>query len=118
MASWPTTLPEPLVDAASYTPQDNAIRTQMAAGTAKVRRRFTAVPEDVSFTLRLSTAQVDVLDAFVIVTLKDVLPFTWKNFRKVGFPVCQYRFVRRPKYTAAPKGPDLWDAAIDLELLP
>lgn len=82
MADWPASLPPPLVNGAGYTPQENTIRTQMVAGAAKMRRRFTAVPEMFAFTLRLTRAQVDTLDAFVVGTLKDVLPFDWQNFRR------------------------------------
>lgn len=82
MSVWPASLPVPLVDGASYTPQENSVRTQMAAGTAKVRRRFTGVVEQVSFTLRVNATQVGTLDTFVVVTLKDVLTFNWRNFRR------------------------------------
>lgn len=116
---WPATLPSPTVGGATYTPQDNSIRTQMVAGAAKVRRRFTAVPEMVQFTIRLtSLAQVQTLDAFVATTLKDVLPFNWKNFRAPSLPVAVYRFVRRPTYTAVDGGYRMWDAQVELELLP
>lgn len=118
MADWPQTLPAPLVDGASYAPQENTIRTQMAAGAAKMRRRFTAVSEIFDFTLRLTDAQVDTLDAFVVGTLKDVLPFTWVNFRLPGSPAASYRFVQRPVYTAVPGAYKMWDAQIQLERLP
>lgn len=119
MANYPSTLPSPRVGGATYTPQDNSIRTQMVAGAAKVRRRFTAVPEMVQLTILLtSLEQVQTLDTFVIGTLKDTLPFTWKNFRLPGFPPAVYRFVRRPIYVAVDGGVQMWDAALELEMIP
>lgn len=115
---WPSSLPVPLVEGVSYTSQDNVIRTQMAAGVAKTRRRFTAVPEDVTFQLLLDRAKLQTLLDFVSVTLKDVLPFDWREFRK---PVADqgtlvtYRFKSRPSMVPIHGG--LWRVSIELELL-
>lgn len=116
---WPSSLPNPMLEGISYAPQSNVIRTQMDAGIAKTRRRFTAVPEDVAFSLFLTAAQVQTLQDFVAVTLADVLPFDWIEFRK---PVADwttlvtYRFKSRPRFT--PMGSGLtWKADIELELL-
>lgn len=108
-----------MIDGASYTAQENTIRTSMAAGTHKMRRRYTSVPEMVTFTLRLtSLAQVQALETFVTVTLKDVLPFNWKNFRLPGYPPAVYRFVKRPSYAAVSGAFQVWDAILELEMLP
>lgn len=118
MASpWPATLPAPQSDPASYKPQNNTIRTEMAAGVAKMRRRYTAVAEDTMFSLKLTQAQVTILDSFVRVTLKDVLPFEWQDFRVAAGPVRQYRFKSRPVFTKD-VGVDYWQADLDLEMLP
>lgn len=116
LSLWPVSIPCPLYDGAAYTPQQNLIRSSMDGG-AKHRRRFTSVPSDCTFTLRLTEAQVQTLDDFVAVTLKDVLPFKWKDFRRPDGPtnVVVYRFKSRPSYT--PVGPGYWDAAIELEML-
>ncbi|WP_396616803.1 hypothetical protein ACHZ97_04295 [Lysobacter soli] len=102
----------------SYQPWENSVRTQMDAGAAKVRRRFTAVGDDVALAVPLRLDQVDVLEAFVVGTLKDVLPFDWKDFRRpntVG-NAATYRFRKRPTY--APWGDDFVLATLDLERLP
>jgi len=104
------------MEAVSYKPWDNAVRSQMDAGTPKARRRFTAVGEDVRLAIVVNKAQADALDAFYSVTLKVVLPFTWKHFRKAGYPACDYRFKAPPQYV--PLGFDLWRADLELERLP
>lgn len=88
----------------------------MDAGPAKVRRRFTAVTEDVTFTLELEDAtQAQTLRQFVAAELKDVLPFNWIDFRNPP-TTATYRFKRRPKITPLTAGG--WQAVLELELLP
>jgi hypothetical protein len=63
----------------------------------------------------LNQAQVAILDQFVRVTLKDVLPFNWKDFR-TNAPR-QYRFKSRP-VLAKVEAVGYWQASLELELLP
>lgn len=90
----------------------------MGAGAAKTRRRYTAVPSDVTYRLLCDRAQVQTLDDFVAITLADVLPFTWKDFRKPDGPenVVVYRFKKRPAFEDAPAA-GLWYATLELEML-
>lgn len=118
MDNWPSSLPRPQVDGCTYTPQDNQIRTEMRAGVPKARRATTARPVDVAFQLVLNRAQVQTLDDFVGITLADVLPFQWMDFRRPDGPtnVAVYRFKRRPRYTPRPSGMR-WVATLELEAL-
>ncbi|CAN7332537.1 hypothetical protein LJR143_001684 [Pseudoxanthomonas sp. LjRoot143] len=118
MDNWPSSLPRPQVDGCTYTPQDNQIRTEMRAGVPKVRRATTARPVDVTFQLVLTQAQVQTLDDFVAITLSDVLPFQWMDFRRPDGEenVAVYRFTRRPRYAPRRSGM-YWTATIDLELM-
>ena len=115
--SWPGTLPQdPFAeDGAVYKPAANAVRTQMDAGAPKMRRRYTAVYEDLSFTLVLSKADLATLMTFITQTLQDVLPFDWIDFRTGAAAV--YRFKQRPHVTYYAGNGDYWTVAIDLELL-
>lgn len=118
MADFPASLPAPEVGSASFDPWPNVIRTQMDAGAPKVRRRFTAVGANVKYVLTgLTREQVETLEAFVANTVKDVLPFNWKDWRLPGAPAAVYRFRSRPKYSDLGRG-DLWRAELDLEMLP
>lgn len=116
MDSFPESLGCPLTGA-SYAPVDITIRTQMDAGPAKVRRRYTAGPADVTLRLLCDRAQVQTLDDFVAITLSTTLPFTWRDWRKPAGAenVAVYRFKRHPTYEDA--GPALWYASLELELL-
>lgn len=113
--TWPSTLPEPVLDSISYSPWQNTIRSQMDSGPPKMRRRFTAAGEDVTVVLILTPAQKDALDTFIRTTLKDVLPFDWYEFRAAEQTVATYRFKQRPAYT--PWGAEYWQATLSLDLL-
>lgn len=115
--SWPATLPQDpyAEDGAVYKPGLNIIRTQMENGPYKQRRRFTNVPETFTFTMVLSKANLAILMTFVTVTLGDVLPFDWIDFRTGAAAV--YRFTKRPEPTWFAGDGDYWTVAFELELL-
>ena len=58
MATWPTTLPRPLVAGYAIAPVDANVRTDMEAGTPRVRRRSAARNDQVSVTWRFSDVQM------------------------------------------------------------
>lgn len=114
---WPASLPQvPVGEGVSYTSWENSIRTQMEAGTNKLRRRFTAVGDDVMLALICTREQADALQVFYADTLKTVLPFTWRHFGKTGWPQTDYRFKSPPKFM--PAGGIMWRAELELERLP
>jgi hypothetical protein len=126
-AVWPDTLPQtpyrPDNSTPEYTPTDNTIRTSVTVGPAKLRRRFTAVPETVKIQLWLTSDQLATLRNFVEVTLEDVLPFTWVDFRDDS--QCTYRFPKGRasiphKYDSGSdiEGQEIWILDIELERLP
>lgn len=115
MDKWPASLPCPLLAEVDYTSRSNVIRTEMDAGIIRMRRRYTSVPENVSFSLLLTRAQLQVLFDFVSITLGDVGRFEWKEFRDPARRAAIYRFQDRPTYM--PATPTLWRAAIKLDLM-
>lgn len=118
MDKWPSSLPVPLVASCSYSSAQNIITSQSDWGAARRRRRFTSTPETVQFSLLLSRAQVQILRDFASITLADVLPFEWEEFRTPAGPtnIARYRFNSRPGFSPAGSG-ELWIATLDLELL-
>ena len=94
------------------------IRSQMDAGVAKTRRRWTNPPCDVNLRIECSKAQVPTLEDFVAITLADVLPFQWIDWRKPDGPenVAVYRFKKRPTFEHS-GAPGYWFASLELELL-
>lgn len=115
--TWPASLPVPINENLAYAPLvDNVLTTQMETGAPKYRRRFTAVPQSFTCTLILTAAQMTTLDTFVAITLLDVLPFDWKDFRGGG--TATYTFQKRPTYALAASGANLWKAQLDLVKMP
>lgn len=57
MPAWPATLPAPLLAGYGVKPDSAVARTDMEAGPARVRRRFTAVPKRVPLACVLDEAQ-------------------------------------------------------------
>lgn len=69
MSTWPSTLP-PIRVPVSVQPQDQTLRTSMDAGPQKARRRFSAVPTDIGYPMRMTGAQHATLMTFHDTTLK------------------------------------------------
>jgi hypothetical protein len=114
--TFPTSLPGPVIDTMAWDAQDNAVRSPTDSGVAKVRRRFTAVPEDFNCQIVVTAAQLQTLLDFHDLTLSTVLPFDWCDWRKPGdtTPV-PYRFKKRPAHSAW--GDEHYLATLELELL-
>lgn len=58
MATWPTTLPAPSRYGYGLESGDPTVRTDMDAGAARVRRRFTASPDTVNLKFVFNDAQM------------------------------------------------------------
>lgn len=118
MDNFPETLPGPVLDTMAWKPQENRIRSQMEMGMAKTRRRFTAVPEDFTCALALTTAQLLELLDFHDNTCATVLPFLWHDFRRPdsGMFTTAYRFKRRPEHQSW--GHAGYQVTLELELIP
>jgi hypothetical protein len=116
MAVWPVTLPDiPLVEGFSESAPDVTIRTQMDAGPARVRPRYTAGVRPVVGKISCTKAQVETLDVFHVTTLMNgSLPFDWAHPR-TGVTKA-FRFVKAPKYM--PDHKDSWVVSLELEILP
>lgn len=115
--TWPATLPTPLADSGQYAPLiENVITTNMETGAPKRRRRFTAVPETYTGSILVDGTQATALDTFVVVTLQDVLPFDWKDFRTGA--AASYVFQKRPTYARVAGSHGLWRVSLELMMVP
>lgn len=116
MAAWPASLPQkPLADGFAESAVSSVVRTEMDAGPAKMRRRYTVDVRVYSMDLLLTTAQVSTLETFYRSTLGQVDPFDWIDHR-TGAAV-SYRFRSPPAYLEA-GAPGYWRTTLDLEVLP
>jgi hypothetical protein len=115
--SWPASLPQ-LVAVEGYgeAPPDTTLRSQMDAGPAKVRRRFTAGVRPLTLQLDLDGAQVETLDGFFEAILKGgALAFDWVHPRTQS--AATLRFARPPAYRPG-HSDAAWQALLELEILP
>lgn len=116
-AVWPASLPIPTDQGVQYQAlSEPVLTTDMETGAPKRRRRFTAVPEEFTCSLYLTSDQVATLKQFVEVTLSDVMPFDWVDWR-TGDPAT-YVFNKRPVYQLVAAGAGIWQASLDLVTVP
>jgi hypothetical protein len=83
MPSWPTTLPEYVLEG-GYSEQlpKNTIETEMDAGPMKTRRRFTKVFRKFQVTMIMDPAQAGVFETFYLTTCgSGSVPFDWLHPR-------------------------------------
>lgn len=115
-ASWPSSLPQSLVsDGFAFTQQDQTIRTEMSAGPAFVRRRFTAAMIPFGGSIFVDADQFDTLWSFYNNTLNGGTdPFTWKH--PVTEVSASVRFTGVPTVAAA--GGEFYRVNMQLEILP
>ena len=115
--AWPAGLPQyVLVSGYTETAPNNTIRTEMAAGPAKLRRRSTAAVRTISCQLRLSYAQRAALDGFYLSdTASGSVPFDWVH--PVTRAAVSIRFVEPPSL-AADAGGRHFIASLKLEIVP
>lgn len=111
--NWPDTLPQAwLQEGYQETLPEVMIRSEMDAGPAKVRRRFTAQVAPIKSKMVLTAAQKGYLETFFnTTTAGGSLSFT---FPHDGSDIL--RFTKSPTFSF--KGGLTWTADFDLEKLP
>lgn len=115
MATWPATLPDPLINTLKESPADNSIRTQMDKGPAKMRRRTTANTKPIAFTMILTDAQLTALDAFyTATTFSGAISFDYTHPRTMDSVTA--RFTQPPSYSDV--NGTCYRAEVQLEILP
>ncbi|MCA3519370.1 MAG: hypothetical protein IOC87_04145 [Rhodobacter sp.] len=115
-AVWPPGLPQATeIDEYAETLPTLAIRTDMDAGPAKVRRRYSAGPVRWQGSLLLTQAETVTLEAFWRTTLGGgALAFAWQHPR-LG-TAATMRFTEPPAFRHV-SGP-LFRATLQIEILP
>ncbi|MBW5802052.1 hypothetical protein [Halomonas elongata] len=120
MPTWPVTLPD-CPDSPGYSeqPQSQVLRSEMAVGPAKTRRRSTAAPLTIPVVYGLITrAQAETFEAFFVNDIgAGSLPFDWVHPR-LGTTV-SVLIVGDPPYELTPVGNGtFWDLSMTLEIQP
>lgn len=116
MAAWPLSLPQ-LAHADDFEEAADSvlIRTDMDAGPAKVRPRYTVEITRYRFSLLLTKAQVATLETFFKTTIGyGSEAFDWIDPRTGA--AASLRFTNRPAYSNV--GGAVWRTALELERMP
>lgn len=116
MATWPGTLPQqPLIRGYSRTHQPQTVRTEMSAGPAFVRRRFTAASTLFAESFVLDKTQRQTFwDFFNNTCAGGSLAFDWTD--PVTGGAAEFRFVEVPSERAL--SGIIFEVTANFELLP
>jgi len=114
---WPAGLPQDvLTDGFGEQLAEVVLRTQMDAGPAKMRRRFTAGVRVFNVATSLTRTEAATFETFFGTTLLGgALAFDWVHPRTLA--TVAFRFRKAPTLRPEP-GAKLWRAEMELEVLP
>jgi len=121
MDTWPATLPQRLLAGASIKDDESRAISDMDAGPASVRNRFTAITQSVKGAMILNGAQLTTFNTFFRTTIKHgSLTFNW--IHPVTEATAQIRFKTKPEWAcikpAASVDDRLYQASMELEIQP
>lgn len=94
MPAWPSTLPKPLAASYALEPESRMARTDMEAGPARQRRRFTSGPTRVPVEWSFSQQQMAIFEAWWRYQVRDGADwFDVKMLNGKGVSTVEARFV-------------------------
>ena len=115
MIAWPETLPLPTVEGYGIQPGDAILRTDMEAGPARQRRRFTQVPSRVSVRWIMRRDQFALFEAWYRWQAKQGGAwFEIELLGGLGLLTQEARFTRQ--FQAQLLGGTLWEIRSELEI--
>lgn len=113
--SWPVTLPLPSIGGYSVHPGEAILRTEMEAGPARQRRRYTQVPSRISVRWIFRRDQFALFEAWYRWQAKEGGEwFDINLLGGLGLVVHEARFTR--PFDAKPRSGVLWDVSSELEI--
>jgi hypothetical protein len=113
--SWPSTLPLPSIEGYGVHPGEAILRTDMEAGPARQRRRFTQVPSRISVRWVMRRDQFALFEAWYRWHAKEGGEwFDIDLLGGVGLTVHEARFTRQ--FEARIKSGVLWEVTSELEI--
>lgn len=119
MVAWPGTLPQrPLADGYGERLRKMGVRFEPEAGAAIQRRRVTATVRPLQVRLRLTPAQVEVLDGFWETdTAAGTLPFDWVHPRTGAAATLRFIADEPPQVVPINRGQQ-YIASFAIEVMP
>lgn len=113
--TWPTTLPLPTVQGYGIRPGEAILRTEMEAGPARQRKRFTQVPSRISVRWLMKREQFALFDAWYRWHAKEGGEwFQIDLLGGIGLTSHEARFTRQ--FEAKLVGGVLWEIISELEI--
>lgn len=120
MSNWPSQLPQQLFLGTSQGDEESRLISQMDAGPALVRNRFTAATRKIETPMVLTGEQLVIFNTFYRTTLNNgANSFTWTD--PVSDDSVTYRFKSPPVWQSVESGSPsarIWQATLSLEILP
>ncbi len=119
MTAWPGSLPPSPFLGLRHTRRSALLRSPVAVGPFKTRRRATVVLQSVSIPIVLTNPQRVTFDTFFITTLKEgAEPFDWKD--PVDGSTVSLAFESPPEWTSISTHRDgpIWRTIMPLVILP
>jgi hypothetical protein len=112
---WPQTLPLPTVEGYAVQPGDAILRTEMEAGLARQRRRFTDVPSVIAVRWVMTRNQFAVFEAWFKLYAKEGAEFFDIDLLGgIGITTHSARFTRQ--FDARLFNGNLWEVTSQLEI--
>ena len=112
---WPTTLPLPSVEGYGLHPGEAILRTEMEAGPARQRRRYTQVPSRISARWVFRREQFALFEAWYRWHAKEGGEWFEINLLGgLGLVIHEARFTR--PFDAQPRSGVLWEVSSELEI--
>ena len=113
--SWPSTLPLPSIEGYGLHPGEAILRTEMEAGPARQRRRYTQVPSRISARWVFRREQFALFEAWYRWHAKEGGEWFEINLLGgLGLVIHEARFTR--PFDAQPRSGVLWEVSSELEI--
>ena len=113
--SWPTTLPLPTIEGYGLHPGEAILRTEMEAGPARQRRRYTQVPSRISARWSFRRDQFALFESWYRWHAKEGGEwFEIDLLGGLGLVMHEARFTR--PFDARPRSGILWEVTSELEI--
>lgn len=114
---FPAALPKPSMQSYGYTPGNNLLRTEMDTGAARVRRRFIAVPTEVSVQWSFTQAEFATFEAFYRNGIYDGAAWFTMPIVKGDGEVMRLARFKEPYKAATEAREHLWSVTATLEVM-
>lgn len=113
--TWPTTLPLPTIQGYGVQPSDAVLRTDMEAGLARQRRRFTSAPSIIAVRWIMNRSQFAIFEAWYKFQAKEGAEFfDIELLGGIGLTIHTARFTQQ--FNSNLFNGNLWEITSQLEI--